>query len=48
MCGWGIVFIMSIWLNDMVSQRYGVTKRPKLIKKCVNVLKYICHRRQTD
>ncbi len=31
--GWFLVFLLSVYLNDMVQQEYGVAKRPAVIEK---------------
>ena len=36
---WSGVFVLSIWLNEMVQQEYGVAKRPKAIERCVKCCK---------
>lgn len=37
--GWFGVFILSVWLNEMVQQEYGVAKRPKAIEKLLKFYK---------
>lgn len=32
---WFLVYLLSIWLDGMVQQQYGVARTPYLIKKCV-------------
>ena len=34
---WFFVYLLSIWLNDMVQQEYGVAKRPYWVEKCMNI-----------
>ena len=33
--GWILVYLLSIWLNEMIQQEYGVTRYPDFVKKCL-------------
>lgn len=37
--GWVIVYVISIWLDGMVQQEYGVARNPYLIEKILKVIK---------
>lgn len=34
---WFGVYLLSIWLDGMVQQQYGVARNPFLIEKCINI-----------
>lgn len=29
------MYLLSIWLNEMIQQEYGVTRYPDFVKKCL-------------
>jgi hypothetical protein len=36
--GWFLVYLLSIWLNEIIQQQYGVAKYPDFVKKCMQRL----------
>jgi hypothetical protein len=42
---WFLVYLLSIWLDGMVQQQYGVARTPYLIEKC---LKYCRRKRNSE
>jgi hypothetical protein len=40
---WFLVYLLSIWLNQMVQQQYGVAKNPYLVEKCLNLCRNSGH-----